>query len=235
MRRVYEASVSPKSLGAVHAGLRAYLQRVYTYMAMGIGLTAFVSFALASNPPLYIALFQSPLMWFFSLAPLGIALFFGFSIHKMSLSTARGLFWLYASLLGVSLTMILLVYTGESVARLFLVTACTFSGMSLYGYTTQKDLSSLGSFCIMGLLGVLLASLVNLIFPSSSLQFALSIVTVLVFTGLTAYDTQKIRDAYDETLPSDVQGKMAVYGALMLYLDFINIFVALMRLFGDRR
>ena len=235
MRRAYEASVSSKTVSDVHVGLRDYLQRVYAYMAMGLGLTAFVSFALASNPMLYMSLVQSPLMWLFYLAPVGIALFFGMSINKMSLTTAKSLFWLYAGLLGVSLTMILLVYTGESVARIFLVTSGTFLGMSLYGYTTTKDLSSLGSFCFMGLLGVLLASVVNVFFASSALQFALSVMTVLVFTGLTAYDTQKIRDAYDSSLPADVQGKMAVYGALMLYLDFINIFVALMRLFGDRR
>jgi FtsH-binding integral membrane protein len=235
MRRSIHTSAAQTSAGFVHQGLRAYLQYVYAYMGMGLGLTGLVAFLVSSSPDLYVPLVQSPLKWVFLLAPVGIAMYFGFAIQNMRLQTAQLLFWLYAGLMGVSLSTIFLMYTGESVTRIFLVTACTFGSMSLYGYTTQKDLSSWGSFFFMGLVGVILASVVNLFFQSSALQFALSVMTVLVFTGLTAYDTQAIRNAYDETLPTEAQGKMAIFGALQLYLDFINIFIALMRLFGERR
>lgn len=235
MRHSAHTSAHAKNLESIHQGLRAYLQYVYAYMGMGLGLTGLVAFFIASTPALYVPLFQSPLIWLFIFAPMGIAFYFGMAVNRIRLQTARTLFWLYAALMGVSLSSIFLVYTGESIARIFLVTACTFGGMSLYGYTTQRDLSSWGSFFFMGLLGVILASLVNLFFQSSALQFALSVMTVLIFTGLTAYDTQTIRNAYDETLPLEMQGKRAIFGALQLYLDFINIFLALLRLFGDRR
>jgi FtsH-binding integral membrane protein len=205
------------------------------YMGMGLGFTALVAFFIASTPSIYVPLFQSGLMWLFIFAPLGIALFFTSSIRGMRAQTAQILFWTYTALMGVSLSSIALIYTGESIARIFLITSCTFCGMSLYGYTTQKDLSSFSSFLFMGLLGVILASLVNLFMQSSALQFALSVMTVLIFTGLTAYDTQKIRDMYDASLPEETQTKMALMGALQLYLDFLNIFLALLRLFGDRR
>jgi FtsH-binding integral membrane protein len=235
MRRPISTSAASNPSDLIHAGLRSYLQRVYMYMGMGLGFTALVAFFIASTPSIHVPLFQSGLMWLFIFAPLGIALFFTSSIRGMRAQTAQILFWTYTALMGVSLSSIALIYTGESIARIFLITSCTFCGMSLYGYTTQKDLSSFSSFLFMGLLGVILASLVNLFMQSSALQFALSVMTVLIFTGLTAYDTQKIRDMYDASLPEETQTKMALMGALQLYLDFLNIFLALLRLFGDRR
>ncbi|MGL6187991.1 MAG: Bax inhibitor-1/YccA family protein, partial [Holosporales bacterium] len=162
MRRPISTSAASNPSDLIHAGLRSYLQRVYMYMGMGLGFTALVAFFIASTPSIHVPLFQSGLMWLFIFAPLGIALFFTSSIRGMRAQTAQILFWTYTALMGVSLSSIALIYTGESIARIFLITSCTFCGMSLYGYTTQKDLSSFSSFLFMGLLGVILASLVNL-------------------------------------------------------------------------
>jgi len=153
----------------------------------------------------------------------------------MSQSTAQGVFWFYASLMGVSLAVVLLAFTGASVARVFFITAGTFAGMSLWGYTTKKDLSGFGSFLMMGLIGIIIASVVNIFIGSSALQFGISVVGVLVFVGLTAYDTQSIKNEYAEHLDEDTKGKLAISGALRLYLDFINLFIMLLHLFGDRR
>ena len=232
-RQVYTSASAERSL--VDEGLRSYLQKVYAYMGLGLALTGFVAYLVASTPALYIPLLTTPLRWVVLLATLAIPFVLGFGIQRLSFQAARGLFGVYAGLMGVALSSIFLAYTGDSIARIFLVTSCTFGGMSLYGYTTQKDLSSWGSFLFMGVLGVVLASVVNLFMQSSALQFALSVITVLVFTGLTAYDTQMIRNMYDANLTEETRGKMAVFGALQLYLDFVNIFLSLLRLFGDRR
>lgn len=236
VRRVNE-SITERfgSDATLDQGLRAYMLKVYNYMALGLGLTGAVAFFLASSPSLLYAVAGGPLLWVFMLAPLGVVFFLSFAIDRISASTAQLLFWLYAGLMGVSMGTIAVAFTLESLARVFFITASTFAGMSLYGYTTKKDLSKMGSFLFMGLIGIILASLVNLFLKSTGMQFVLSVLTVLVFTGLTAYDTQVIRGMYTQHAGSEAQGKMAILGALRLYLDFINIFISLLHLMGERR
>jgi FtsH-binding integral membrane protein len=174
-------------------------------------------------------------MWVLLLAPLGLVFFISFRIQHLQASTALGLFMLYAGLLGVSLASLSLVYTQASIARVFFITAASFGALSLYGYTTKRDLTAMGSFLIMGLFGLIIASIVSLIWPSGALQFVISVVGVLIFAGLTAYDTQRIKEMYDVMDDGTVAGRKAVMGALSLYLDFINMFLMLLRIFGDRR
>ena len=178
---------------------------------------------------------KTPLIWLVILAPLGLVMLMSFGVQRMQASTLQLVFWLYAGLMGLSLAMVFLVFTGASVARVFFITAGTFAAMSLYGYTTQRDLSQFGSFLFMGLIGIIIASLVNMFLASSALQFAISVIGVLVFTGLTAYDTQQIKEMYYEGDGSEMAGKKAIMGALRLYLDFINLFMMLMQLLGTRR
>jgi FtsH-binding integral membrane protein len=204
-------------------------------MALGLGLTGFVAYFVSESPALVQAIFQTPLAFVVMLAPFGLVMFLSFRLHKMEASTAQMLFWLYAGLMGVSLSFVLLKYTGESVTRMFFVTASVFGSMSLYGYTTKKDLTSMGSFMIMGLFGVILASIVNIFLKSSAMQLMLSVLTVIIFTGLTAYDTQKIKEIYYSADDADTATKKAVIGALNLYMDFINIFLSLIHLFGERK
>jgi FtsH-binding integral membrane protein len=216
------------------AGLRAYMLRVYNYMASGLALTGIVAYV-AANYGFYQSIAGTPLMWVVMLAPLGLVFAISFGIERMSASTAQALFWVYAALMGLSLAGIFLVFTGASIARVFFITAGTFAGMSLYGYTTRADLSRFGSFLMMGLIGIVIASLVNIFIGSSALQFAISVIGVLVFVGLTAYDTQRIKETYYEADSHEIAGKKAILGALTLYLDFINLFMMLMQLFGQRR
>lgn len=235
--------------GVIDEGLRAYMLRVYNYMTAGLALTGLIAYGLAemsivADPAtgaivgltaLGAALFQSPLMWLVMLAPLGFVFFLSFRVHKMSLSAAQITFWAFSAAMGLSLASIFITYTGASVARVFFITAATFAAMSLYGYTTRRDLSGWGSFLFMGLIGILIASLVNLFMQSAAVHWAVSVIGVLVFTGLTAYDTQRIKHAYYEFDSADTAGKKALMGALSLYLDFINLFIMLLRLIGDRR
>ena len=181
------------------------------------------------------ALFFSGLKWIVMLAPLGVVFYMSFGINKMSASKAQTVFWVFAALMGLSLSWILLVYTGASVARVFFITSATFGAMSLYGYTTKRDLTKFGSFLMMGLIGIIIASLVNIFLKSSMMYFVISILGVLIFVGLTAYDTQKIKNMYVASDTGELMGKKAVMGALTLYLDFINLFIMLLRLFGQRR
>jgi FtsH-binding integral membrane protein len=218
----------------IDAGLRAHMQRVYGYMAGGLALTAIVAYAAAVSG-FYQSIAGTPLMWIVMLAPLGFVLALSFGIQRMSAATATLLFWIYAAVMGLSLGGIFLVYTGTSIARVFFITAATYGAMSLYGYTTRTDLSRFGSFLLMGLVGIVIASLVNIFIESSALQFAVSIIGVIVFVGLTAYDTQRIKEMYLESDAVEVAGKKAVLGALALYLDFINLFMLLLQLFGQRR
>jgi FtsH-binding integral membrane protein len=233
---------------AIDAGLRAYMIRVYNYMAGGVALTgvlAWLTFNLAvvQSPggaitgltPLGQALFGSPLMWGVMLAPLARVFFLSFRIGPIQAGTARMLFFVYAALVGVSLATIFMVYTHTSITRVFFISAVSFGALSLYGYTTQRDLSGLGSFLIMGLVGVLLAGIVNIFLQSGMLAFVISAVGVLVFAGLTAYDTQNIKEMYDPMDDGTVAGRKAVMGALRLYLDFLNLFLMLLQLLGDRR
>jgi FtsH-binding integral membrane protein len=220
---------------AVDVGLRAYMIKVYNYMMAGLAITGVVSFLTASSPDMMHAIYATPLRWVVMLAPLGFVFFLSYQIDKIQSSTAQVLFWIYAALMGLSLSFIFMVYQGESIARVFFITAATFGSMSLYGYTTQRDLTGFGSFLFMGLIGIIIASIVNIFMASSALQFAISVIGVLIFTGLTAYDTQKIKNMYQDGLGTETTTKMAVMGALNLYLDFINLFLMLLRLFGDRR
>jgi hypothetical protein len=225
----------PPSIGAqIEAGLRAHMQRVYGYMAGGMALTGLVAYAAAASG-FYQAIAATPLIWLIMLAPLGFVLALSFGIQRMAAGTAMLLFWLYAAVMGLSLGGIFLVFTGESIARVFFITAATFGAMSLYGYTTRSDLSRFGSFLMMGLIGIVIASLVNIFIGSSALQFAISIIGIIVFVGLTAYDTQRIREMYLESDTGEIAGKKAILGALALYLDFINLFMILLQLFGHRR
>ena len=229
-------------------GLRAYMLKVYNYMATGIlltGIIALLSFkmsvvtdasgAITGFTNIGNALFFSGLKWIVMLAPLGIVFYMSFGINKMSASKAQTVFWVFAALMGLSLSWILLVYTGVSVARVFFITSATFGAMSLYGYTTKRDLTKLGSFLMMGLIGIIIASIVNIFMKSSMMYFVISVLGVLIFVGLTAYDTQKIKNMYSASDSGEMIGKKAVMGALTLYLDFINLFIMLLRLFGQRR
>jgi hypothetical protein len=219
----------------IDQGLRAYLSRVYMFMAMGLLLTAGAAYSVANIPAMMQLVFGTGLHWLFIFAPLGLVFFLSFRINNIRYSTAQALFWLYSAMIGVSLASIFLIYQGPSIARVFFITASTFGAMSIYGYTTRKDLSGMGSFMFMGLIGIILASLVNIFMQSSAMQFVISILTVVIFTGLTAYDTQSIKLMYYEGDGEEVMGKKALMGALRLYLDFLNIFLALLQLFGDRR
>src|SRR3954468_6940603 len=219
---------------ATDEGLRSFMLSVYNYMGLGLAITGVVAFAVASSPAIYMPIFTSPLKWVVMLAPLGFIFFLSARIQSMSVSAAQITFWLFAAVMGISMASIFLVFTGESIARVFFVTAATFGAVSLYGYTTKRDLSGVGSFLFMGLIGIVIAGLVNLFLASSALQFAISVIGVLVFTGLTAYDTQRLKEEYNEGYGSESLGKMALMGALSLYLDFINLFTMLLQLFGQR-
>jgi len=218
----------------IDVGLRDYMLRVYNYMASGLALTGIVAYV-AAYSGFYESIARTPLIWLVILAPLGLVMLMSFGVQRMQASTLQLVFWLYAGLMGLSLAMVFLVFTGASVARVFFITAGTFAAMSLYGYTTQRDLSRFGSFLFMGLIGIIIASLVNMFLASSALQFAISVIGVLVFTGLTAWDTQQIKEMYYEGDGSEIAGKKAIMGALRLYLDFINLFMMLMQLLGTRR
>lgn len=221
----------------VDVGLRDYMLRIYNYMASGLALTGIVAYAAAmGGSDSFIAhIYHTPLMWLVILAPLGLVMLLSFGIGRLSAAAAQGLFWVYAGLMGLSLSTVFLVYTGESIARVFFITAGTFAAMSLYGYTTRRDLSQFGSFLFMGLIGIVIASLVNIFLASPGLSFAISVIGVLVFVGLTAYDTQTIKEMYFEGDGPELAGKKAVMGALRLYLDFINLFMMLVQLMGVRR
>lgn len=251
-RRSYDTGMV-RGDASVDAGLRSYMLSVYNYMAIGLlitGLAAIGAYSLAitTDPNAAVAqvreglyltqfgstLWTSPLKWVITLAPLGFVFFLGFRVNKMSVSAAQLTFWAFAGLMGLSLSTIFLVYAHDSIARVFFITAATFGGLSLFGYTTQRDLTGWGSFLFMGLIGIVIASLVNLFLGSSALQFAISVIGVLVFAGLTAYDTQKIKEMYYAGDDGTVTGRKAIMGALSLYLDFINLFMMLLHLFGNR-
>jgi FtsH-binding integral membrane protein len=238
--RNYQSQVGARADSAIDEGLRAYMLKVYNLMAIALvvtGAVAYGTFNLAvSNGQLTqlgALLFTSPLRWVIMLAPLAFVFLFSFRIDRMSVSTAQMTFWAFAALMGLSLSSIFLVFTGASITQTFFVTAAAFGALSLYGYTTRRDLTAMGSFLIMGVFGLILAMLVNLFLQSSALQFAISAIGVLVFAGLTAYDTQKIKESYFEG-DAAVLGRNAIMGALTLYLDFINMFQFLLSFLGDR-
>ena len=219
----------------IDVGLRQYMLKVYNYMTGGLVLTGVIAYFVANSPTILRAIYGTPLQWVVILAPLGFAMLFGFKIQSMRASTAQLLYWVFAAVMGLSLSYIFLAYTGASVARVFFITAGTFAGMSLYGYTTKRDLAAMGSFMFMGLIGIVLASLVNIFIASSALQFAISVIGVVVFVGLTAWDTQRIKEMYSAGDTSEMGTKKAILGAFQLYLDFINLFIMLLQLMGNRR
>lgn len=225
---------SAAGIAAADEGLRSYMRSVYNYMALALAVTGLVAYFAASTG-FYASIAHTPMIWVVLFAPLGLVLFLSFRIQQMSLGAAQAAFWAYSALLGLSLAGIFLVYTGQSISRVFFITGGTFAAMSVYGYTTRSDLTRFGSFLLMGLIGVVVASLVNIFLKSSAVQFAVSVMGVMVFVGLTAYDTQRIKSFYSGADAADVAGKKAVMGALSLYLDFINLFLMLLRLFGSRR
>ena len=239
-------SMSPAEARAaeIDVGLRAYMLRVYNYMASGLALTGIVAYVSAGTPAILNLLYAPApggmieptlLAWVVMLSPLAFILVLSFGIQRMQASTAQAVFWAFSAVMGLSMAHIFLTYTGTSIARVFFITAGTFAGMSLYGYTTKRDLTGWGSFLFMGLIGVIIAMVVNIFLQSSALHFVISVIGVLVFVGLTAYDTQKIKSIYREADTSEVATKKAVMGAVTLYLDFVNLFLFLLRLFGDRR
>lgn len=238
---------------SIDLGLRAYMLRVYNLMALGLGITALFAagtmLLATTNDPAQAAgqlgngrylteigalLYGSPLRWVIMLAPLGLVFFMGFKIQNVQPSTAQAMFWGFAALMGVSMSSIFLVYTPGSIVQTFLITATAFGALSIYGYTTKRDLTAMGSFMFMGLIGILLAAIVNIFLQSSMLQFAISSIGVLVFAGLTAYDTQKTKEMYYALNGEEMMGRAAVMAALSLYLDFINMFQFLLYFLGNR-
>jgi uncharacterized protein len=228
----------PRSAGQapfIDEGLRSYMISIYNLMSLGLGVTGLVAYLVATTPALMQLFILSPLRWVVMFAPLAIVFLLSFRVQTLSPSAVRAAFWAFATVMGLSMASIFLVFTGQSVARVFFITASVFGGMSLYGYTTRQDLSAFGSFLFMGLIGIVIASIVNVFMASSALQFAISVIGILVFTGLTAYDTQRLKELYYSSQSSGDVTKLAVMGALTLYLDFINLFISLLYLFGDRR
>ncbi len=219
---------------SIDMGLRKYMLGVYNYMTLGVAITGLMAYVVSTQPAIMQAIFGTGLAWVVMLAPLAFILVLNFGIHKLSASATQLMFWAFASVMGLSLSTIFVAYTDASIARVFFITAGAFAGLSLYGYTTKRDLTGFGSFLIMGLIGIIIASIVNIFLASSALDFAISVIGVLVFAGLTAYDTQRIKSMYYEGDGADVMTKKSVMGALSLYLDFINMFLMLLHLFGNR-
>jgi uncharacterized protein len=230
----YAAGPVIRSQSEFDLGLRSYMLGVYNRMAGGLALTGAVAYVAAASG-LYAQIAGTALIWLVVFAPFAMAIYLGFRISTMSAAAANASFWSYAALMGLSLAGILLIFTGVSVARVFFITAGTFAAMSIYGYSTRQDLSRFGSFLVMGLIGVVLASVVNLFVAASVLTFAISIVGVLVFTGLTAWDTQRIKQMYADTADLGSMARTKVLGALTLYMDFVNLFISILQMTGTRR
>ncbi|MER8520218.1 Bax inhibitor-1/YccA family protein [Mesorhizobium sp. M0644] len=221
--------------GAVYdEGLRRHMLRVYNYMGLGLVVTGVIAFVVASTPALYVPIFSTPLKWVVMLAPLAFVLLFSFRMQAMSAAAAQAMFWAFCAVMGLSLASVFLVFTGTSIARTFFIAATMFGATSLYGYTTKRDLTQFSSFLIMGLIGVVIASIVNIFLGSTALQFAISVIGIAVFIGLTAWDTQTIKEQYAENFGAESQQKLAVFGAFSLYLNFINIFQLLLNFTGER-
>ena len=232
-RNAASPGLSANAASAIDVGLRAFMLRVYNYMAAGVGLTGVAAYLTYQfTGPEFL---QSPLIWVLMLAPLGLVFFISARINTLSVEAARGLFFLYAGLVGISLSTIFHVYTESSITRVFFVSAAAFGALSIWGYTTRRGLSGFGTFLFMGLIGVIIASLVNLFLRSSGLDWIISIIGVGVFAGLTAYDTQRIKGMYDQADDATSVGRKAVMGALSLYINFINLFMMMLRLMGGRR
>ena len=237
------ASRGPATVGtagvAIDAGLRSYMLSVYNYMASGVLLTGIVALLFSrggvGSPAAQLFINGGLLGWVVILAPLGVVMWLSFGINRMTETTAKAVFWGYSALMGASLSFIFLVYTGGSIALTFFATSAAFASLSLWGYTTKKDLSGWGSFLLMGLVGLIVASIVNMFWMNDTFSLAIAAIGVLIFAGLTAYDTQKIKSMYAYVAGTDMMGKTVIMGALTLYLDFINMFQFLLSFMGDRR
>jgi len=235
-----EKVVSYSNSEVVDEGLRNYMLKIYNYMAGGLVATAAVAWFVVSNTAI-LKLFFTPhgysaLGWLALLAPLIMIFSFGWVLQRGTLKQVQAMFWGYSAVMGISLAPIFLAYTGTSIARVFLITAATFGGLSIYGYTTKRDMTAWGSFLVMGVIGLIIASIVNIFLKSTGLDYALSYLTVFIFAGLTAYDTQKLKSLYfTGGYHEELSSRVAISGALSLYLDFINMFMALLRIMGDRR
>ncbi|OLP58216.1 hypothetical protein BJF93_06220 [Xaviernesmea oryzae] len=226
--------VSAQQAAYFDEALRQHMLRVFNYMGLGLVITGLVAFIVGTTPALYVPIFQSPLKWVVMLAPLAFVLFFSFRIQTISAGTAQGMFWAFCAVMGLSLASVFLVFTGVSIARTFFIAATMFGATSLFGYVTKRDLTNIGGFLMMGLIGVVIASVVNIFLGSSALQFAISVIGIVVFVGLTAYDTQNIKQQFAENMDQESQQKLAVFGALSLYLNFVNIFQLLLNFTGER-
>jgi len=238
MQKNYDSAVRGGSSARadVDQGLRAYMLKIYNYMALGLGITGVIAYFVASNEQLLTAIMGNPILfWGLFIAQIGAVVYLSARITKMPTRTAQIIFFAYAALSGLTFSGIFAAYTFESLARVFFITSITFGAMSLYGYTTKRDLTGFGSFLIMGVIGLIIASVVNIFLQSSALMFITSLLGVLIFVGLTAYDTQKLKLMYSQVGQSDLAENYAVIGALTLYLDFINLFIFLLRFMGDRR
>lgn len=234
----YMNPVQSRADRQVDAGLRSYMLGVYNHMTTALVLTGLFAFALYrvadSNLAVKQLFFGTPLKYAIMLAPFGLAIYLGFRINSMSAGRARIMFYTFAALMGLALSSILFAYTGASVARAFFITSGAFAGLSIYGYSTKRDLAPMGAFLVIGVVGLFLAMIVNMFFQSGMLEFTISVGGVLIFAGLTAWDTQKIKSMYNTNDSSDVAARKSIYGALTLYLDFINMFLFLLRLVGNR-
>lgn len=234
-----------KDKDTLDEGLKTYMLKIYNFMAVGLFVTGFCAFLILNFPPLTRLMFNigpsgefigtSFLGTLISFAPLGIAIYFFMGVGRLSVNTAQTLFWVYAAVMGMSLSYLGLVYTGQSLARTFFISASVFGAMSIYGYSTKTNLTSMGSFFIMGLVGLMVVTFVNILLQSSAVDFATSLVGIVIFMGLTAWDTQKLKSIYYSSGGGEVGQKMAVMGAFTLYLDFINLFLYMLRFFGDRK
>lgn len=241
----YTRSYAEKSQKGFDEGLRNYMLKIYNYMALALLLTGVMAFGTLNFPPLMNLMYQigpngelmgtTMIGMLITFAPLGIAIFFFMGMGRMTVQAAQTTFWVYAALMGMSLSSLGLMYTGQSLVRTFLICSAVFGSMSLYGYTTKRDLTSIGSFMVMGLIGLIVVSLVNLWLQSSAIYFATSLIGVVIFMGLTAWDTQKLKAMYYSTGGGEMGQKMSIMGAFTLYLDFINLFLYMLRFFGDRR
>ena len=225
---------APASGAYFDEGLRKHMLRVFNYMGLGLVVTGLVAFAVGNTPALYVPIFTTPLKWVVMFAPLAFVLFFSFRIQAMSAAAAQTAFWAFCAVMGLSLSSVFLVFTGASIANTFFIAAAMFGATSLFGYTTKRDLTKMGSLLIMGLIGVIIASIANIFIGSSALQFAVSVIGIIVFVGLTAWDTQRIKEEYAENFTAESQQKMAVFGALSLFLNFVNIFQLLLNFTGER-
>lgn len=230
-------TVQAAARGAINEALRNYMQRIYNYMAAGLAVAGFVAYAITTSPAAIQLIFGTPLMYVVVFAPLVLVMMLSFRIHKMSAASAQMFFWAYAALLGASLSSILLVYTATSVVRIFLITAGMFATASLYGYATKRDLSGFGGGLILAVVGIIIASIVNFFVQSQGFQMILSGIAVLVFSGLVVYETQRLKDMFYhlQSESNETIEKVSIIGALQLFISFVNIFISLMRLFGDRR